>query len=108
MPLKESSDFGANFFNPTNTVARYIHSHQFPGANTGIPYLRNDTNSIKAQEDFLKGTLRVDIFGVKEGGSIDQSLTAPLRPKVPVLKPGQRYLIEVVLRTLKLGHPFTQ
>jgi hypothetical protein len=108
MPLKESSDFGANFFNPTNTVARFIHSHQFPGANTGIPYLRNDTNSIKVQEDFLKGTLRVDIFGIKEGGSIDQPLTAPLRPKVPALKAGQRYLIEVVLRTLKLGHPFTQ
>jgi hypothetical protein len=108
MPLKESSDFGANFFNPTNSVTRFIHSHQFPGGNTGIPYLRNDTNSIQAQADFLKGTLRVDIFGIKEGGAIDQPLTAPLRPKVPVLKPGQRYLIEVVLRTLKLGHPFTQ
>lgn len=108
MPLKESADFGANFFNPTNDATRYIHSHQFPAANTGIPYLRGDTNTITAEQEFLKGSLRVDIFGLKEGGAIDNPLTAPLRPKVPALKPGRRYLIEVVIRTLKLGHPFTQ
>src|SRR5258708_23369789 len=63
---------------------------------------------MKVQEELLKGSLRVDIFGIKEGGSIDNPLTAPLRPKTPALKKGGRYLIEVVLRTLKLGHPFTQ
>jgi tetratricopeptide (TPR) repeat protein len=108
MPLKESADFGANYFNPTNDSARYIHSHQFPAANTGVPYLRGDTNTIVVAQEFLKGSLRVDIFGIKEGGAIDNPLTAPLRPKIPALKRGQRYLIEVVLRTLKLGHPFTQ
>ena len=108
MPLRESQDFGANFFNPTNPSARFIHSHLFPAANTGIPFLRGDPNTIKAQQDFLKGALRVDIFGLKEGGSIDSPLTAPLRPPVPALKRGQRYLLEVVLRTLRVGHPFTQ
>jgi tetratricopeptide (TPR) repeat protein len=108
MPLQASPDFGANFFNPTNTSSRFIHSHLFPAANTGIAFLRGDTNTVKAHEEFLKGALRVDIFGIKEGGSIDNRLTAPLRPRVPALKRGRRYLIEVVLRTLKLGHPFTQ
>src|SRR6266540_4905185 len=108
MPLKESQDFGANFFNPTNTSARYIHSHLFPAANSGVAFIRGDTNTVKAHEEFLKGSLRVDIFGIKEGGSIDDKLIAPLRPKLPALKRGQRYLLEVVLRTLKLGHPFTQ
>lgn len=108
MPLKESQDFGANFFNPTNTSARYIHSHLFPAANTGVAHIRGDTNTVNAHQEFLKGTLRVDIFGIKEGGSIDSPLTAPLRPQVPTLKRGQRYLLEVVLRTLKLGHSFTQ
>jgi tetratricopeptide (TPR) repeat protein len=108
MPLKESQDFGANFFNPTNSSARFIHSHLFPAANTGVAFLRGDMNTVKAHADFLKGTLRVDIFGIKEGGSIDSPLVAPLRPKTPALKRGQRYLLEVVLRTLKLGHPFTQ
>lgn len=108
MPLQESKDFGANFFNPTNTSARFIHSHLFPAANTGVAHIRGDTETVKAHQEFLKDTLRVDIFGIKEGGSIDDKLSAPLRPKVPALKRGQRYLLEVVLRTLKVGHPFTQ
>jgi tetratricopeptide (TPR) repeat protein len=108
MPLQESQDFGANFFNPTNPAARYIHSHLFPAANTGIPFLRGEADVVKAQEAFLKGSLRVDIFGLREGGTIDGLLLAPLRPKVPALKPGGRYLLEIVLRTLRVGHPFTQ
>ena len=108
MPLQESQDFSANYFNPTNPATRFIHSHLFPSANTGVPALRGDTNAVKAHQDFLKGSLRVDIFGVKQGGTIDSPLTAPLRPPVPALKRGQRYLLEVVLRTLRVGHPFTQ
>src|SRR6266850_2290344 len=108
MPLKVSEDFGANFFNPTNTSARFIHNHLFPAANTGIAHIRGEPEIVEAHEAFLKGTLRVDIFGLKEGGEIDRPIVGPLRPNVPPLKPGHRYLLEVVLRTLKLGHPFTQ
>jgi tetratricopeptide (TPR) repeat protein len=108
MPLKPSQDFGANFFNPTNTSTRYIHDHLFPAANTGLAFIRNEPEVEKVEAAYLKGTLRVDIFGIKEGGTIDAPLTAPLRPNIPELKPGGRYLLEVVLRTTKLGHPFTQ
>ena len=52
--------------------------------------------------------MRVDIFGIKEGGSIDGQLHAPLGPDVPTLQPGQTYLIETIIRTLKMGHLFTQ
>jgi tetratricopeptide (TPR) repeat protein len=138
MPLKASQDFAANYFNPTNTTTRFIHDHLFPAANTGVSAIRkgvfggsqsnapyssrqpayNDQtitslateldNVITVQSNFLRGSLRVDIFGVREGGTIDGKLIAPLRPQVPALKRGQTYLIEVVLRTLRLGHPFTQ
>src|SRR5262249_42615064 len=108
MPLQESQDFGANFFNATNLANRYIHNHLFPAANTGIAHIRGDSEVVKTEEDFLKGTLRVDIFGVREGGGIDGRLTGPLRPNIPALQPGKRYLLEIVVRTLKLGHPFTQ
>lgn len=106
MPLQASKDFGARFFNGTNVLS--IHDHLFPAANTGIAHLRGQTNIVQRHEDFLRGALRVDIFGVKEGGTVDSPLVAPLRPRVPALKPGRRYLLEVVLRTVRLGHPFTQ
>ncbi|HXG47361.1 MAG TPA: multiheme c-type cytochrome [Methylomirabilota bacterium] len=108
MPLIASEDFGANFFNPTNPSQRYIHDHLFPSANTALPWLRGETNIVRRHEEFGTNSVRVDIFGVKEGGVIDGRLTAPLRPAVPALKRGQRYLLEVVLRTLRLAHPFSQ
>lgn len=108
MPLQPSQDFGANFFNATNSSTRYIHNHLFPGANTGVAFLRGQPEVVRAHEDFLKDSVRIDIFGLKEGGTIDSPLTAPVRPVLPALKPGRRYLIEVVLRTLRLGHHFTQ
>jgi len=106
LPLQASSDFGAKFFNATNVLS--IHNHLFPAANTGIAHLRGELEIVKAHQDFLKGSVRVDIFGVKEQGTIDGKLLAPIRPVVPVLKRGQKYLFEVVLRTVRLGHPFTQ
>jgi len=108
MPLQASSnDFGARYFNPTNKVLS-VHNHLFPGANTGLAHLRKQPDIVKVHEDFLKGSVRVDIFGIKEGGRIDNSLVAPLRPMVPILQRGKTYLLEVVLRTLRVGHPFTQ
>src|SRR5437588_219014 len=98
----------ADFCSPTNQSARFIHYHLFPAANTGIAYLRGQADIVKRHQEFLKGALRVDIFGIKEGGTIDSPLMAPLRPAVPALKRGHDYLVEVVLRTLKVGHPFTQ
>ena len=62
----------------------------------------------EAHQDFLRNALRVDIFGLKPGGTINSPLVAPLRPQVPVLEPGEQYLLETVVRTLKPGHLFTQ
>lgn len=108
MPLKASDDFGAGFFNPTNQTTRFVHDHLFPSANTGIAHIRGEPDIVEAHREFLKDTVRVDIFGIKEGGTIESPLIAPLRPNVPALKRGKTYLIEVVLRTLTLGHTLTQ
>jgi mannose-6-phosphate isomerase-like protein (cupin superfamily) len=51
--------------------------------------LRGQPDVVKRHEEFGKGSLRVDIFGVKEGGTIDSPLVAPLRPIVPALKRGK-------------------
>lgn len=106
MPAQGSQDFGAKLF--AGVTQPSIHNHLFPAANTGLAWLKDDAGAITAHQEFLKDKLRVDIFGVKEGGSIDGKLIAPLRPEVPKLKPGSTYLLESVVRTLKVGHHFTQ
>ena len=106
MPAQESKDFGSKLFAQVKQPS--IHNHFFPGANTGLAWLKEDQAAITGHQEFLKEKLRVDIFGIKEGGEIDGNLIAPLRPEVPKLKPGQTYLLEAVVRTLKVGHPFTQ
>ena len=108
MPTIASDDFGAKFFDPKEPNVLKVHNHLFPAANTGLAQINNFPETVKAHQEFLKGTMRVDLFGVKEGGTIDGKLIAPLRPAVPTLKRGRTYLFEVVIRTVKLGHPFTQ
>jgi tetratricopeptide (TPR) repeat protein len=106
MPLEGSNDFGAKYFDDSDTMK--IHNHLFPSANSGLNWLTHNDDVISAHDEFLKGTMRVDLFGVRDGGTIDGPLTAPLRPEVPTLKPGQSYLLETVIRTVKMGHHFTQ
>ena len=108
MPLKMAeNDFGGQAFDDSGE--RKLHDHMFPAANTAVTHMLGMPDSVNDDRyAFLSGTLRVDIFGLKEGGSIDAPLTAPIRPEIPALRPGQRYLIETVIRTLKVGHLFTQ
>jgi tetratricopeptide (TPR) repeat protein len=106
MPLKPSGDFGAKLFAGATELS--VHDHLFPAANTGVAWLRDRPNVIAAHQKFLEGVMRVDLFGVREGGEIDGTLIAPLRPEVPTLAPGQKYLLETVIRTVKMGHLFTQ
>jgi hypothetical protein len=107
MPLEPSEQFSAQHFDDSGV--RTIHDHQFPSANTGIPHLVGlPAWVIDKHREFNKDVMRVDIFGVREGGTIEGPLIAPLRPEVPSLVPGEAYLIETVIRTLKMGHQFTQ
>ena len=107
MPLKSSDDFGADFFSGKSKGLQ-IHDHLFLGANTGIAHIRNKPDIIKKHQDFLKDSVIVEIFGLKEGGKVDGRLIAPIRPTIPSLKPGKKYLLEVVVRTMKVGHLFSQ
>ena len=53
--------------------------------------------------------MRVDLFGVREGGTIDGKLARAAAARASRrCSRGQNYLLEAVIRTVKLGHPFTQ
>jgi tetratricopeptide (TPR) repeat protein len=117
MPLRESEDFGARDY--AGDGKRTVHFHLFPSANTGIPALLDMPPwVIDEHRKFNDGVMRVDLFAIREGSPeaqgksegarIDSPLSAPLRPEVPALEPGRSYLLEVVVRTVKMGHHFTQ
>ncbi len=103
----ESEDFGARMRDGRLTVL----DHRFPSANTAVLHalgLPESESMIKAVEAFNAGVMRVDIMGVREGGEVDGTLHAPLRPDLPTLRAGETYLFEVVTRTVRMGHEFTQ
>lgn len=104
MPGTVSDDFGARLVDGELKV----HDHLFPSANTGLAYLFDDDETIERHRAYLQGILRVDLFGIKEGDDVAAPVIGPLRPEVPALKPGTEYLLESVIRTLKMGHHFTQ
>ncbi|MGH9443732.1 MAG: multiheme c-type cytochrome [Thermoanaerobaculia bacterium] len=80
----------------------FIHDHVFPGANTALPAVRGDAGTEKFIRDFLKGSLTADIFALRRGNKV-----LPIGPDLPPLSPGESVEVEVVVRTRKLGHQFT-
>ena len=107
MPLEQSDDPAARDFDGSGNLT--IHSHLFPAANTAIPAMLGlDDEVIAAHQQRLSNVTRVDIFGIKEEGTVDGKLHAPLGTVAPLLKPGSSYLIENVIRTLGVGHHLTQ
>src|SRR4051794_15558471 len=107
MDLVPSRDFGARDFDGRGGTE--IHDHFFVGANTGLATIRGRPDVAAIHERFLRdGKVRVDLFALRDGGTIDGALLGPLRPEVPRLQPAHSYLVEVVVRTLGLGHAFSQ
>lgn len=121
MPLVPSNDFGSKDFDGSGVRKR--HNHFFPAANTGLfELLKHEPRyadraeqlqqSIDRNAEFLRDNkLRIDLFALKTfdaaGRPDDASLTV-LRPTLPRLEAGRSYLVEVVVRTLNVGHHFTQ
>ncbi len=105
MPAVASDEFGAKYIEELGGLG--VHTHSFPSANSALGHWMGDQNQVELHRKYLEGTLRVDLFGLKEGGAIDGVLQAPLSDTAQVEK-GKTYLIETVLRTMKLGHHFSQ
>jgi tetratricopeptide (TPR) repeat protein len=128
MPLAPSTDFGSKDFDGSGIRKR--HNHFFPGSNTGLfellkyePRYADQSaqfqKAIDTNAGFLRGTepdgsdkkVRIDLFAVKRmnalGEPVDESLEV-IRPTLPQLRPGETHLIEVVIRTLNVGHHFSQ
>src|SRR5262245_5080121 len=107
MNLMASNDFGAKVRDDSGELK--VHDHQFPSANTFITSVSKAPPEFdEAHRKFNEGVMRVDLFGLRAGSTLESELHAPLRPELPELVPGQSYLLDTVVRTVKIGHPFTQ
>ena len=113
MPLLASDDFAARRNDASDDAALggalTVHGHAFPAANTALGHLLDFPPEVEGRHrEFLAGALRLDIFAIHDGPDIDAPTLAPLRPTLPALRPGGEYVIDVVMRTLRLGHLFTE
>ncbi len=107
MPLEASDDPAARDFDASGT--RKIHSHFFPAANTGLAHtLGLPDKAIAAHRRMLEEAARIDIFGIREAGEVDGALHAPIDQTGLRLEPGRQYLVEAVVRNLRVGHHLTQ
>jgi tetratricopeptide (TPR) repeat protein len=107
MPPRKADDPAARDL--SGDGERAVHDHLFGAANTAVAALVDRPVSENlARVEMLRRAARVDLFGIKEGGHIEGRLHAPLRPDLPVLMPGGRYLLETVVRTVGMGHALTQ
>ncbi len=105
MPAMPSDNVGAKWQETLKSFG--LASHQFPGANSAVTYWAGDETATEVQRQFLKGSVTVDLFGIRRGGAVSDELIAPIEQNASVT-PGEEVLIETVLRTRRLGHHFTQ
>ena len=82
-----------------------VRSHRFLAANTALPFIRGDEETVGLVEEFLSsGKLRVDIFAVRFESS-DAPVMALDRSQVELLA-AEKVTFDVVVRNLGVGHTF--
>lgn len=107
MPLKASNEFGAQP-DPNKPDTLVLHDHQFPAANTALGDFFGLPPEVRQKhEAMLKKAMRVDIFALHEADDMSHPAHAPLANGQRV-EPGRSYVLDVVLRTLGVGHHLTE
>jgi Flp pilus assembly protein TadD len=86
-----------------------VRSHRFLAVNTALPALRGDTDTIRRTEEFLQDKkLKVDLFALRRmnDDGTDREVITALDLTQPLLVPGEKVEIQVVVRNLGVGHTF--
>jgi tetratricopeptide (TPR) repeat protein len=81
-----------------------VRSHRFLAANTALPFIRGDADTLKRVEAYLQDEkVRVDVFALhREDGTV----VYPLDKTLPALEPGELVQVDVVIRNKGVGHTF--
>jgi Flp pilus assembly protein TadD len=84
-------------------------SHRFAAANSALPALRGDREQLRAVEEALKGSMRVDVFAMTGPGTepgAEDVVAAPLDRIPAAVRRGDSRRIDVVVRNHGVGHHF--
>ena len=82
-----------------------VRSHRFVAANTALPFVRGDEETIRRIEGFLRDEkLSVDIFALRTGRPGESTMSDD--PGRPMLLPAERVSVDVVVRNKGVGHNF--
>jgi tetratricopeptide (TPR) repeat protein/cytochrome c553 len=83
----------------------YVRSHRFIAVNTALPFIRQDSSTIRRITDFLQNEkLSVDIFAVSTE-SHQEPMMAVDQGEL-VLKAEEKVTVDVVVRNKGVGHTF--
>ena len=86
-----------------------VKSHRFLAVNTALPALRGDADTIRRIEEFLQDEkMRIDIFALRRLGAedVEKEVITALDHTQPLLVPGERVEVHVVVRNKGVGHTF--
>lgn len=82
-----------------------VKSHRFLAANTALPFIRGDQETVGRVEDFLRGgKLSVDLFALRFESSAVPVMA--FERSHAELVAGERVTFDVVVRNLGVGHTF--
>lgn len=84
-----------------------LKDHLFPSGNTALDAMVGDTVYAKEREEALQQAVRVEIFALRRGGTVDGELIPADTMRLEDWNTARRWLVEVVTRTTGMGHVFT-
>lgn len=86
-----------------------VKSHTFFAANTALPYIRDDEESLRAVESVLKNnSVILDVFAVRSANAPEAPIPFSNNGTIDPLpiSPGDPVLVDVVVRNYGVGHTF--
>ncbi|MDP8243041.1 MAG: cytochrome c3 family protein [Candidatus Hinthialibacter antarcticus] len=85
-----------------------VKSHTFFAANTALPYIRDDEESLRAVESVLKNnSVIIDIFAVRNQEAQEKPIAFNYENAAPApIQAGDSVLVDVVVRNYSVGHTF--
>jgi tetratricopeptide (TPR) repeat protein len=83
-----------------------ISSHRFLGAHTWLAAMRGDAEQVKRIEAFMAEAVTIDVAAIAVEGHERTFLTGLAEPKPFRPAPGDRVVVDVVVRNRGVGHRF--